>query len=144
MSVGNGGMSDGHRGGGVGPGKGLLGDVRLSGDLGINVGLSGDLLMDVGLGGDLNINVGLGGDLLMGVGLGLDLGINVGLGSNLLMDIGLGGRVQVGVGNAGVVGTSIQTTVGNGSMGNSHGGRSSVAISVASSREAIASSKRVG
>ena len=163
-SVGShGSVSVGHRGSGVsyrGNGEGLLVDVSLSGNLDIDVSLSGDLSVHIGLGSDVLVDVSLSGDLLVHIGLGLNLGINVGLSCDVLMDVGLGKGVEVGIGDAGVVGSGVQSVgVGDRGMSNdggssghrggsvgSHGGGSGVAVAVASvgSGEGVASGQGVG
>merc|ERR1719348_584937 len=58
------------------------------------------------------MDIGLSGDLLMDVGLSSNLLINVGLSRDLLMDVRLSSRVEVSIGNRGIIGSGIDSTDG--------------------------------
>merc|ERR1712059_104398 len=134
-------------------------DVGFSVNLNVNIGFSRDFLMDVGFSVNLNVNIGLSRDFLMDVGFIANLNVNIGLSRNLLMDVRLSRRVQVGISNAGIVESSIDSSIRSSSIGHrlvsvgnwscssnnmcssSYGSSSSVTIGV---RVTITSNQRVG
>lgn len=144
-------------------------DIGFSRDLCVNIRLSCDLLMNILLSRDLNIDIGFSRDFLMDiffsgdlgvdVGLSVNLDINIWLSRNLLMDIRLSYRVQVGISNAGIVESCIDSSIRSSSIGHrlvsignwscssnnrgsmSYGSSSSITIGV---RVAIASNQGVG